>query len=497
MLNAATVKRALSGHSWMGVATGALMYLICISGTMAVLYPQIERWEEPYAPEATDYDPQAMERALNTYMQEVEITPHMYLNLPTDDVPRAAVSTETESRFVNPDGSLAMPSAHNWTHFLIDLHIYLTLPSTIGIILVSLLGLGLVALILTGFLAHPSIIKDAFSWRRDKGNGRVAEVDLHNRLSVWAAPFHLIIAVTGAWFGLALLMILVVSTADERSPTELSAAIFGEEPILNEQHDSLAVADALSYIETEIPEGDPWFVVIHEAGTPQQFMEVAVTFPDRLIYSESYRFDPAGNYLGSVGFRDGEVGKQAIYSIYRLHFGHFGGFFVRILYVLLGAALTVVSVTGINIWLRKRKQQDQWNGIWTGIVWGTPAGLFLSAVTALILGAGITTVFWLTLLLCLVLGAKVVDLHRFKRQLCMLSASSAVLLMVVYALSYWQHLSTPAAWQGLIAIALTAFLLGRAGRPRDGSSQGDSSNAGGSAGGNRHDEKVQGITIKP
>lgn len=483
MLKAATVKRALAGHSWMGIATGALMYLICISGTIAVLYPQIERWEEPYAPEMAEYDPQAMEAAFNTYMREADVTPHMYLNLPTNEVPRAAVSTENESRFVNADGSLAMSSEHEWTHFLIDLHLYLTLPNTLGIILVSLIGIGLVALIMTGFLAHPSIVKDAFSWRRDKGNGRIAEVDLHNRLSVWAAPFHLVIAVTGAWFGLALLMILVVSTAEDRSPTELSAAIFGEEPVLNEQHESLAIAEALRYVETEIPEGDPWFVVVHEAGTPQQFMEVAVTFPDRLIYSESYRFDPAGNYLGSVGFRDGEVGKQAIYSIYRLHFGHFGGFFVRLLYVVLGAALTVVSVTGINIWLSKRKHQDQWNGIWTGIVWGTPLGLFLSAVAGLLAGAGVTTVFWVSVLLCMILGAKVVNLNSYKQQLCLASAISAILLLVVYAASYWQYLSSQAAWQGMLVILITAALLARAGWRN--------------TSGCYSDTEVQGVTIKP
>ena len=86
------VRQSLTGHSWIGLLVGALMYLICLSGTLLVFYEEFERWEQPVATEYRDYDPAVLERTFNDYLGSgVEVTPHMYLLLPTETVPRAAV----------------------------------------------------------------------------------------------------------------------------------------------------------------------------------------------------------------------------------------------------------------------------------------------------------------------------------------------------------------------------------------------------------------------
>src|SRR3546814_19907157 len=59
----------------------------------------------------------------------------------------------------------------------------------------------IVALSLSGVIAHPRIFRDAFRLRaRDKEG--VGLADWHNRLSVWSLPFALAIALTGAMIGL-------------------------------------------------------------------------------------------------------------------------------------------------------------------------------------------------------------------------------------------------------------------------------------------------------
>ncbi len=107
--------------------------------------------------------------------------------------------------------------------------------------------------------------------------------------------------------------------------------------------------------------------------------------PGRLIWAEYYRFDANGSYVGRSDYSDGPVGRQVIYSSYRIHFGNFGGVPVKILYALLGLSLTVISVTGINIWLARRKTRDYLNDLWIGSVWGAPAALALTAVTEILL----------------------------------------------------------------------------------------------------------------
>src|SRR4029453_2730879 len=112
------------------------------------------------------YDPAVIERAYHEIVTSgVQLTEHMFVQLPTKEAPRAAISTEKEGWFINPDGSRGEKVNHEWTHLLINLHLYLHLPQTFGMILVSALGAILCGLVVSGLLAHPRIFKDAFVLR--------------------------------------------------------------------------------------------------------------------------------------------------------------------------------------------------------------------------------------------------------------------------------------------------------------------------------------------
>lgn len=214
-LPGAWIRQSLSAHSWIGLAVAALMYLVCVSGTLAVFYDELERWEQPYAEEYLEYDAQALEQAFNDLVASgVEVTPHMYLVLPTEAVPRARIASENASWFVNADGSIGSEERNDWSEMLLDLHLYLTLPESWGMLVVSALGALLVGLIVSGLVAHPRLFRDAFNLRL-KGSRRLEQADVHNRLSVWGLPFHLMIAITGAYFGFALP--LLAGFADRKS----------------------------------------------------------------------------------------------------------------------------------------------------------------------------------------------------------------------------------------------------------------------------------------
>lgn len=95
------------------------------------------------------------------------------------------------------------------------------------------------------------------------------------------------------------------------------------------------------------------YISVEYADEPEkQFVVVGAQHPGRLSYWEEYRFDSAGNHISTGGFMDGETGKQAVFSVYRLHFGHFGGGPVQLAYGVFGLALTVVSATGSTSSLR-------------------------------------------------------------------------------------------------------------------------------------------------
>lgn len=471
LLPPALVRQSLTGHSWIGLMVGVLMYLVCLSGTIAVFYEYTERWEQPGVPEYRDYQPSVVEDAFNRVLQgDVALTDHMYLTLPTGSIPRVSVATEEEGWFVNPDGSLGEATNHAWTHLLVNLHLYLHLPSSWGMILVSALGAMLCGLIGSGFLAHPRIFRDAFRFRFG-GSKRLEQVDLHNRLSVWGAPFHLIIAVTGAWFGLVLLILALYANLTGSNQEDIIASVFGEEPQLEQEVEEVAVASALEQMAAIAPDATPLYMTLHGAGTPGQFMEIYGLHPRRLIYGESYRFDAAGNYLGRVGFLDGAPGKQVTYSIYRLHFGHFGGFWVKVLYGVLGLALTIVSVTGINIWLARRGRNDRLDHAWAGLVWGVPLALALSALTSVVLQLPSVGLFWVTIVLAVMYACWRSDARRARWQLQMAGAALIGLLLMAYLLHFGTAFFAPAAlginitWLGAaVALGLLARYHARIGR---------------------------------
>jgi len=60
ILNPSLVKQALASHSWIGLLTGVLMYLVCLSGTLAVFAPYLVRWEQTNAPSYESISPEAL-----------------------------------------------------------------------------------------------------------------------------------------------------------------------------------------------------------------------------------------------------------------------------------------------------------------------------------------------------------------------------------------------------------------------------------------------------
>lgn len=439
------VKKQLAGHSWTGLMTGALMYLVCLTGALCVFYPELQRWEQADVRESLEYDPALLEESLNSVVagSGADLGP-VYIYLPYEAYPRLYLWAQEESRFLDSDGSAGEPVAADWTDFLINMHVYLTLPRTYGMILVSALGAMLCALIVSGFLSHPGLIKEAFKLRLGSGT-RLEQVDLHNRLSVWGAPFHLLIAVTGAYFGLALPMLAALGAISGKSQEELLTDVFGETPVLEQQVSRVRLAAAFENLRQVDPDAEPRRVILHNAGTPRQYIEIAAAQPGRMIAGENYHFGPAGEYLGSAGLRDGESGRQVVFSMFNLHTGHFGGFLIKLLYAILGLAITVVSVTGVNIWLRKRNRSDAINDLWAGTVWGIPLALTIPAITQIAFQFTSVELFWLSLTPMLIYSARLGDERRVKRHLQSASIMAVAALLGTHLVRFGAAAFGPSA----------------------------------------------------
>ena len=414
-VSADTVKNALSAHAAIGLIGGALLYLLCLSGTVLVLYEEWQRFEQQDAPEMQSISPAAVQRGISEVIAtEAELTPtaHLYVHMPTEALPRSTITTDHQAFHLTQDGAIAVPEENAWSEFLYGLHYAFNLPVLVGITIVGALGALMVALAITGVIALPRIFRDAFRLRARQSGG-IALADWHNRLSVWTLPFTLAIAITGAVIGLATVTAYALAQGQYDGDVEaVYAPLFGgEDPADLTPAPLPDVAAAMDHMAAEYPGVEVTYAIVHDPGTVGQHVQMVGVHGQRLIFGEYYHFRPDGTFEGTSGLADGEIGQQAAASIYSLHFGDFGGLPVKVAYIVFGLALTVVSATGVYIWLGKRRRrgivEPALLGAWHGVVWGAPAALVVTLLARFALGneAPFAAIFWILLAVTMLAGA--------------------------------------------------------------------------------------------
>lgn len=409
------VRAMLAGHSALGLAFAALIYIVCLSGTIVVFMFELQRWEQPTSP--LIFQP-ASTAAIGTvtqqgYAQAVKDKGGHDLTIlgPSWRDPRLSVhyhdhETGVEGSWLaDADGNLVSRIKAPWTHFITDLHIHLHLPNTWGLFLVGLTGVALLSSIVSGVLSHPRIFKDAFAFRWG-GSRRLQEADLHNRLSVWGLPFHIAVSVTGALLGLSTLVVGVLALAAYDGDSERAfAEVLGPRPSADET--AAPIPDLPAMIRS-IQERKPDAVFananIQHIGKAGQIASVGMSTPGHLAFANAYNFDGNGKLLGDNGVEEGSIGKQILGALQPVHFGWFGGMPVKLLYGILGLALSVVTYTGVTIWLARRRDAGRpaphWERIWTAVGWGQPLAIAGSIITGLLTASDaliLTTYLLLTL----------------------------------------------------------------------------------------------------
>ena len=451
-----TKQNALNAHNWVGVFLSVLLFLVCLSGTVAVFHLEFERWEQPHIQEMDNVSPQVIEKAMDTFLaQNPEESHHLYVVFPTSDIPRLVVENDHKAYFADQEGNLLEEESVSFTQMLVDLHLYLNLPQSWGMILVSALGAIICTLVITGIIAHKRMSKDAFKLRRG-GNGQQAQIDLHNRFGLWAAPFHLVIGITGAYFGMAGIILVTVATLNYNGDRDAVVnQIFTPDPVLAPQEGKPAIGKAFAQMETLAPEKSPIFLTVHEVGEPEQFIEIYAKAPNRMIYAEGYRFDTAGNFVGVAGYEFGEWGKQLVWAMYRLHFGDFAGMTSKWLYFVLGVMLTMLCVSGMEVWLSKKAHPPLASRFWYSVVWGSVSALALTAIADMFISGSLIAVFWCVMAVNTVLT--VVFKRMTKPVWLLISGFSVLLLLTLYVVVHGEASLNVASLQ--LNIPMLAYVV--------------------------------------
>ena len=396
------VRQMIDSHSVLGLSFAALIYVVSLSGALTLFVPEISLWELPDTEASYETTPRAVAAAARNAEAELkegseilnvvaygpdEFRPYLTVRL-NQRAGRGEPLDSTDWIADPQTGELLDVADAPYAHLIEDLHTVLLLPNPWGRYLVGIIGVCMFTLILSGVFAHPTIVKDAFKLRL-KRNARMAWTDMHNRLSVWGLPFHLVITFTGAFLGVAGITVVALAMLAYEGDQEAAIQVIqGPQPVLHAPLMS-ASPDYESMLTRSEAAGRQFSILV--ASNPRSSGHTtSVAYYEEGILSmrTSDIYRNSGEFLEKFGGSGSPAGARVFGMVQPLHYGTFGGYPIKILYFVLSLALTYITSSGMMIWLKRKKQQGQpkprTEALWRGMTTGLSAAL---AVAALIIVA--------------------------------------------------------------------------------------------------------------
>jgi len=369
-------------HSWVGVITGILLFVIAFTGAVSVFArPDLKLWANESLHQPSAATPQIIaelihDAAANTdesFHHEIHAflpSPSVWTNLVLileqdhDEDPDAQAlwleyhpqTLELIKRWQGDTEELFDQRSQDMSDFISGFHADLHL-GRVGLILTGLLGLTLMASIATGLFIHRKILKELFSFRPHR-SFRLLLTDTHKVISVWGILFHSMIGFTGAFLGLATVLLVpaaafVSFSGDQEKLLEtLSPEVY---PVLSSNYADMQVQPILEQIYND-QKIEPLRISIYGWGD-KNAVGFVDTFNQSRMPRENYKFQmaTAQQLETSTRFETvGGVSGQILDVIYPLHFGNFGGIAVKILWAVLGVSTSLIALTGMMIWVERR-----------------------------------------------------------------------------------------------------------------------------------------------
>lgn len=386
-------------HAVVGAITGIALFVMFYAGAFALYRGELHAWSDP-ALRAIGAEPSLA--PIDALFREAppDRGTHAMIVHPLGDRPYFFVRYQRDGERVerwigavtgvamSRDGRSAIPD------LLHDLHYFRQL-GTFGRTVSGIVSLLLVFVLVSGLLIHWRKLPRALHELRVNRGIRIAVTDAHTTLGVLGLPFTLMYAVTGAFFGLLLLLlgptVLVVFDGD---PEALEAHVSGVRVPETEPSGRVAPALMPSEIERRVLErwghdvelfrtdvtawGDDSSLVVVEGARRRTLMTSG-----KLVMSST-----TGAIRAEVAPEDANVLGRTIAVMTNLHFARLGSVLFDPLFFVLALFSCAVLLSGNVLWLFGRSspgldagaRHDRWLG--RGTI-GVCVGLTLMAPLAL------------------------------------------------------------------------------------------------------------------
>ncbi len=349
-------KNLLKIHKWLGLLAGIFILVMGLTGSLIVFDDEIEdliQRDVIYQPESSQ--PISLDKA---YASITEAHPNWDVRFKF--IPEKANRTiEAEIRrpdarrilYIHPaTGEILrdLDSHNTFSYWMLKLH-YQLHSGFAGEVILLIAGVMFICSLITGFWFYRKAVWRVltFKIRPRFRNLKSVSSELHRSVGVWALIFNLITAVTGTF----ILLTIVISNAKKTGEPEPLPA----PPAVEVSLDQMMEKARQTY-----PGFDPSYISMpsKEGGKITFYGHMDTDLAIHYKFSNYVKYDPqTGSESGSF-FIKGQPFTTHLYSItYPLHFGDWGGIFIKMLYSFFGIAPAILTITGFIIWRQRGRMQ--------------------------------------------------------------------------------------------------------------------------------------------
>lgn len=393
-------KRLYRVHSSVGIVFGLLMYVVCLTGTVAVLIPDMTEWEMPQArvehSDTIAVDPLVRQIAAEDGDFDAKL---VFAELPHDDLPALRLWRPTRpyrsTVDVLPGQDQPIRWTPGWGEFHRRLHTNLHIPGPLGRWMIGFIGVAMLLTLVTGIVSDRGWRSDRMTVRPEKST-RILMADFHKRIGLWALPFSATISLSGALLGLFQIVLAVAAIAAFQGDTESAlAAVVGEQTQRAEVRAEMVDIDPLIEDARERLPGPPTFIGLHYYGDENARIAISTRSDTSIAdFSEVQYSLTDGHFIRETWSLDQSAGSVAIRGLFDLHYGSFGGISLRVIYFALGSSMSAMAGLGLSLWLRRlalKRKKSGGKTPWlqrfnTGVVAGMPLATAVSFAAVPLVG---------------------------------------------------------------------------------------------------------------
>ncbi|MET0946440.1 MAG: PepSY-associated TM helix domain-containing protein [Flavobacterium sp.] len=369
-------------HTVSGIVISVVLFVIFFAGSFSFFRDEIINWERSESTPITkeiqlDYNTALQKLDKEYVLQGRNIT----ISKPTNER-RVAIYMEGTKDTLAPakqkEGSFFYLDTKNFKtftyeesyslgEFLYRLHFLAQVPYPVGYYLSGFVALFFLFAIITGVLLHWKKIVSNFYVFRPKEKLKTLWTDAHTALGMIGLPFQFVYAVTGAFFMIKLLIVApAVMALYKGDQDKLYKELEYTDPDYKFENKKLAnpfdIDQLVAKAKSNWSDFEITRVFIQNYGDANMHVLVEGEIPNHKKFTG----------IGKVVYRitDGKViaKKNPVTDnnyldvvknvLYKIHFGDYGGYALKIVSFILGIITCFVIISGVMIWLVARQKNN-------------------------------------------------------------------------------------------------------------------------------------------